>query len=298
MKKIVQLVLTMFLTSCGNQTSNIEVNDPTIKIEQEEVKYTLLDDSHLDEKDANDAVFDPINVMANDSSLKDKTFYWLGSSVTYGHESEGFSMSEYVSSLTGAKCFKDAESGTTLLCDNANIKSGEKSYTSRLTNSEIFDKETKIDGFICQISTNDSTPGNNSKRGVVSKDYENFDLKTTLGGVEYIISYVHKTWNCPIYFYSGAYFKDGKDKTKRESNNPPGSNYASLVSDVKQIAIKWNKKVDYQVRIIDLYNDVDFNNTASDSYYNWAMKDPIHPKKAGYLQWWSPYFVKALEKTN
>ena len=114
--------------------------------------------------------------------------------------------------------------------------------------------------------------------------------------MEYIISYVHKTWNCPIYFYSGAYFKDGKDKTKRENNNPPGSNYASLVSDVKQIAIKWNKKTDYQVRIIDLYHDVDFNNAASKSYYNWAMKDPIHPKKAGYLQWWSPYFVKALEK--
>jgi hypothetical protein len=76
MKKIVQLVLTMFLTSCGNQTSNIEVNDPTIKINKEEVKYALLDDFHLDEKDANDAAFDPINVMANNSSLKDKTFYW------------------------------------------------------------------------------------------------------------------------------------------------------------------------------------------------------------------------------
>jgi hypothetical protein len=56
MKKIVQLVLTMLLTSCGNQTSNIEVKDPTIKINKEEVKYTLLDDTHLDEKDANDEI--------------------------------------------------------------------------------------------------------------------------------------------------------------------------------------------------------------------------------------------------
>ena len=295
MKKIIVVLLTILLTSCGIQTPSKEVNDPTIRIKQEEVKYTLLDDAHLDEKDANDTAFNPINVMANDSSLKGKTFYWLGSSVTYGHESEGFSMCEYVSALSGAKCFKDAESGTTLLCDNANIKSGEKSYTSRLTNSEIFNKETKIDGFICQISTNDCTPGNNSKRGVISEDYENFDLKTTLGGVEYIISYVHKTWNCPIYFYSGAYFKDGKDQTKRESNNPPGSNYDSLVDDIKNIATKWNKIEGYQINIIDLYHDVDFNNTASESYYNWAMKDPIHPKKAGYLQWWSPYFVSALE---
>lgn len=31
---------------------------------------------------------------------------------------------------------------------------------------------------------------------------------------------------------------------------------------------------------------------------NIEVKDSIHPKKAGYLQWWSPYFVKALELFN
>lgn len=38
--------------------------------------------------------------------------------------------------------------------------------------------------------------------------------------------------------------------------------------------------------IIDLFNDGDFNKQASDKYYKWATSDPIHPKKAGYLEWW------------
>ncbi len=296
MKRIVFIALiAISLVGCHTNKKEININ-PVIAVNNKEVKYQLTTDDLLEEKDANDVSFDINNVEQSSSLLKDKTFYWLGSSVTYGHESEGNSMVEYVAALSGATCYKDAISGTTLLTDNSNVKSGEKSYTSRLTNSEIFDKNATIDGFICQISTNDCTPGNVSKKGIISEGYDSFDLKTTLGGVEYIISYVNKTWHCPIYFYSGAYFKDGKDMSKRENNNPPGSNYSALIKDVNDIAIKWIKN-DVDVKLIDLYNDEQFNATASNSYYNWAMKDPIHPKKAGYLQWWSPYIISALEKS-
>ena len=35
-----------------------------------------------------------------------------------------------------------------------------------------------------------------------------------------------------------------------------------------------------------------------ESNFKYRSQSSIHPKKAGYLQWWSPYFVKALEKSN
>ena len=46
-------------------------------------------------------------------------------------------------------------------------------------------------------------------------------------------------------------------------------------------------------RVIDLWNDADFNNITTDEY-DLYMADPIHPTKAGYLKWWAPYIEKAL----
>jgi len=50
----------------------------------------------------------------------------------------------------------------------------------------------------------------------------------------------------------------------------------------------------FEVGVIDLFNDEEFNAVASDAYYSWATSDAIHPKKAGYLQWWTPYFESYL----
>ncbi|MBP5242582.1 MAG: hypothetical protein J6Z36_02705 [Clostridia bacterium] len=119
-------------------------------------------------------------------------------------------------------------------------------------------------------------------------------MGTTLGGVEFIISYVTQTWHCPVYFYSGAYFGDGTNKANRQNNNPKGSEYGKLVAQVKEVCEKWNNYYDYHTGVIDLYGDEAFNAAASDGYYQWATSDPIHPKNAGYLQWWTPYFENYL----
>jgi len=289
--------------ACGNNNpvpSAFSSNQSIIHIGEPE--YTIPEDDEINlNDDPNGAEYAIDEVVEISSPLKGKTLYWLGSSVTYGSASNGVSMADYISKLTGSSFVKDAVSGTTIFSDGSSVNSGEKSYTSRLTNSQYFDKDAKVDAFICQISTNDCIANNLNKRGRITDDdtlnMEDFNLKTSLGGVEYIISYVTNTWDCPIYFYSGAYFSDGNNKTQRQNSNPKGSDYATFIGQVKQIADKWNEYMDYHVEVIDLFNDKGFNNQASDKYYSWATSDPIHPKKAGYLQWWSPFIQNQLEKS-
>ena len=45
--------------------------------------------------------------------------------------------------------------------------------------------------------------------------------------------------------------------------------------------------------MIDLWNDAAFN-TITDSQKKLYMADPIHPTKAGYLLWWTPYIEAEL----
>ncbi|MBQ2804513.1 MAG: SGNH/GDSL hydrolase family protein [Clostridia bacterium] len=244
----------------------------------------------------NDAKFLLDNVTPReDSPLKDKVIYWLGSSVTYGSASNGVSMADYLAKLTGCISKKDAVSGTTLFDDNKTADTGVNSYTRRLINSTVFDKNEKVDAFICQISTNDARNDRLDKRGKLTDenndDINSFNKATTIGAMEFIIAYVHETWGCPVYFYSGSYFGD---TGTRKSTNPTGTNYATLVQQTHQVVEKWNGFYGYRVGVIDLFNDEEFNTVVSDEYYKWATSDAIHPKHAGYLQWWTPYFEQFL----
>lgn len=262
-----------------------------------EIAYTV-DESLVGTTDANAEQFYTKNVERVESPLAGKTIYWLGSSVTYGASSGGESMADFLAAKTGCISKKEAVSGTTIFCDGKSSDTGEKSYTSRLKNSTVFDTNEKVDAFICQISTNDAWGNRKQNWGEITpadKLYqEDFDLTTTFGGIEFIIAYVTDTWNCPIYFYSGAEFFDkSASSSPRANSNPTGTDYGELVNKVLEIAEKWqNKNVD--VRVIDLFHDKEFNAAVSDEYYTWATSDPIHPRRAGYLQWWMPYFEQFL----
>lgn len=257
-------------------------------------EYTI-DMALTEEYQANDELFAVKNVVKKeDNPLAGKTFYWLGSSVTYGSASQTESMADYLAAMTGCISKKEAVSGTTLYDDGGTGDSGVKSYTRRLTTSTVFDPEEKIDAFICQISTNDARSNRLSKWGSMTDEtvfsQSSFNRATTLGGVEFIISYVIDTWNCPVYFYSGGYFGDDGI---RKGTNPKGSDYGRLVDEVIKICKKWSD-FGFEVGVIDLYHDAEFNAQATDEYYTWCMSDAIHPKRAGYLQWWTPYFENRL----
>ena len=206
-----------------------------------------------------------------DSPLKDKAFLWLGSSVTLGSASLNESMADFIAKKHDCTCIKKAVSGTTL----ATYK--DKSYVERL-NAYIDspDRAEYLDAVIVQLSTNDQYQPD--KFGVVTaddvRDPSVFDTETTFGAMEYIVATAKQTWDCPVLFYA----------------NPPTelSSYMDMVLGLYEIAAKWD------VVVIDMYMDLEFNNMPTEEQRELWMSDKIHPTKAGYRDWWLPKFEDAL----
>lgn len=223
--------------------------------------------------DGNDVFYSVENTnRLPDNVLTGKTFYFLGSSVTYGAGAHAEGMGDFISKRNGCVCLKEAVSSTTL----ADID--EKSYVARLENYiSGNDKTPQLDCFICQLSTNDRSRQDNF--GVVTpndvKDINAFDKTTTFGAIEYIIALCKKTWNCPVIFYTG---------TKFECDN-----YKAMIFALKQIAEKWD------IEVLDLFYDKEFNDISKETY-NLYMLDPVHPKRAGYREWWVPAFENCMKK--
>ena len=204
------------------------------------------------------------------SPVKGNTYFWLGSSVTYGAESEGETMAEFFAKKWSCTSVKEAVSGTTLStkAPNSYVERFEKYLNSP-------EKADHLDGFICQLSTNDTRYPDDL--GIIMPDFitgaDAFDVSTTFGAMEYILSKVKETWNCPVYFYTNPYY----------SNNA----YPQMVEGLMKIAAKWD------VTVIDLYHDEEFN-SISEAERALYMSDSIHPTKAGYREWWLPEFEAAL----
>ena len=183
------LLAATLIVGCGGQNQT-QKPDGTHRTPPA-VAYTVDESLPSTQSNANAEQFHAKNVKRVESPLAGKTVYWLGSSVTYGANSEGESMADFLAAKTGCICKKDAVSGTTIFCDNKTENTGAKSYTSRLINSTVFDKNEHVDAFICQISTNDAWGDRKSNWGEITPAdvfrLENFDLSTTLGGIEFII---------------------------------------------------------------------------------------------------------------
>lgn len=95
---------------------------------------------------------------------------FLGSSVTYGSTPPGVSFVDIIQEDYGAVCIKEAVSGTTLADINEN------SYVARL---KTVCKDTKLDLFVCQLSTNDAA--------------QKIPLKQVKEAICFILDYVEKT---------------------------------------------------------------------------------------------------------
>ena len=206
----------------------------------------------------NASIYDLDNVeVLEQSPLEGKNIAYLGSSVTYGSASNGISFVEYISKRNKCTYIKEAVSGTTLVDESSS------SYVSRL---KTIDKNAHIDIFVVQLSTNDATQ--NKALGTPADSSPN----TICGAINTIISYVKETYSCPVVFYTNAYYEN--------------DNYQKMVNVLK----------DFEgITIIDMYSDSFFNNI-SDEERELYMVDKIHPSKAGYLKWWTPYMEQILYK--
>ncbi len=202
-------------------------------------------------------------------SLEGKTFLFLGSSVTYGSANNGVSFVEYIAQNNNCTCRKYAVSGTTL------VNNGATSYVERLKGMERKEKNTPVDHFICQLSTNDASQ--NKPLGSVSQstDLNDFDTTTIIGAMEYIIAYVKEKWGCHVSFYTG---------TKYDS-----ALYQQMVDALYELKEKWG------IGIIDLWNDEEMNAVSKRDYSRY-MSDSIHPTGLGYSEWWTPKFEAFLKQ--
>ncbi|MBR3645866.1 MAG: SGNH/GDSL hydrolase family protein [Lachnospiraceae bacterium] len=221
----------------------------------------------------------PVAIGYNGGVVKDETtdetdpvsgkkIAWLGSSVTYGYGSGGYSMADEISRLhKNTTCYKYAISGTTLVNETGT------SYVARMMND--MNPNEKFDMIIVQLSTNDAST--NKALGSVGESFDinSFDDKTICGAIETILAYVKETWNCPVVFYTGTKYDN--------------ANYANMVQALYSISSKWN------IDIIDLWGDDDMSSVRGTSLYNTYMKDPIHPTKDGYVKWWTPKFDEYLK---
>ncbi len=230
-----------------------------------------LNGFYASEEDAEMIAKDQLNTLASSATVyaayeEAPLYYFLGSSVTYGHANNGSSFVNEIANMLNCTCVKEAISGTTL------ANNGAGSYVARMLNN--LDKNAKVERLIVQLSTNDATQ--NQPRGTVSatKNIEEIDDTTTIGAMEFIIAYAKKTWDCEVTFYTNPYYDN--------------ANYKSLVEDLYKVQAKWG------VGVLDFYNyrDMDALDQATLSSY---MADAIHPNAAGY-HWMGEVFSEYLAK--
>jgi len=136
----------------------------------------------------------------------------------------------------------------------------ETSYVSRL---KKWDASTPVDVFVCQLSTNDA------------KDSLEIPLHEISNAIESIVRYVKATWDCPIVFYTGTKYDNVK--------------YLTMIELLKTL------RKAYGFAILDLWHDIDMLCVDPEDY-NRYMQDPIHPRLAGYRDWWLPKFIDFFEK--
>ncbi len=198
--------------------------------------------------------------------LSGLTIGWLGSSVTYGMMSGGYSMANAIEDgHVGNTSLNYSISGTTLVNNN------ELSYVAR---EKLIDPEQHFDLFIIQLSTNDAT--NNMPLGEIasSKDQAEFDDATIAGAMETVISYAQTTWDCPVMFYTGTWYDNDL--------------YQQMTELLPALEDKWG------IGVIDLWNNQEMKAVIGTEQYASYMADDIHPTYAGYTEWWTPVFEQSI----
>ncbi|AQM42074.1 lysophospholipase [Staphylococcus cohnii] len=200
-----------------------------------------------------------------EDGLADKNILFLGSSITYGAASHGISFVEFLNIESHMNTTKEALSGTSLAGTEKN------SYVQRIKKEKL--SKNKFDLLICQLSTNDGRL--NKSVGEIKKEYDHnaFDVETTIGAMEYIISYAKLTWDTPILFYTCIRKADPY--------------YEFLVYNLYKLKEKWD------IEILDVWGNQWANEQIK--YDNTLFADDAHPTLKGYRYIYTPLFKEKIK---
>lgn len=206
-------------------------------------------------------------------TLNGKTLVFLGSSVTYGSASDGYSFVDELQRLyPESVCVKEAVSGTNLCTGDGN------SYVERFDSSTKISELEKVDYVMIQLSTNDAT--NNKPLGTFlqSEHPNDFRKNQITGAIQYLVSSAKERWEgCTVAFYTNPKYSN--------------ANYKRMVDRLIDIKAQW--EIDFE--ILDLYNDESVSAIIDDkAQYDKYMKDSIHPNRDGYVEWWTPIFEEFI----
>lgn len=186
--------------------------------------------------------------------LKDKTVFFLGSSVTRGHggNTDGTSFADDVAALTGMKSVKEAVSGTTL------VNNSDDSYIARLTK---LDFAQQPDAMILQLSTNDFNAG--------------YDDESIAQAIQIIADTLYeRAPNCKLFLYTCPL-------------KPVQPYYGRYKAFVERVNGEFKDECGFTV--IDLFN---LNFIDPDGAYMQA--DGLHPTREGYASLFTPATVQSL----
>ncbi len=195
------------------------------------------------------------------------TIFWLGSSVTYGAQAAGhYSMVDAIRDRhEGLICEKYAVCGTTL------ANTSEDSYVARLRQIPA---SRRPDLLVVQLSTNDAVQGKTLGQVCEGRDLSQMDETTVAGGIEAILVCAQERFHCPVVFYTGTWFD------------------CELYEKMTEILLEIQKK--WGIGVIDLFHDPLMCGVIGTAQYERYMHDPIHPRRAGYTEWWTPVIDRYL----
>ncbi len=206
-------------------------------------------------------IYYPSKLPSGDlSSLKEKRIGFLGSSVTYGWASNGYSFVDALEEKAKIIAVKEAVSGTTLVNEDSS------SYVARL---KKMDFSHPFDAFLIQLSTNDA-----SKQKTLGEERKEppYDDLTICGAIQTMVAFLKDKGNFPICFYSNPYYEN--------------CFYQKMVNFMNHFA-----SIQKEIHFFNLYEDLPFNEEGKEKGILY-MADSIHPTKEGYLEWWTPIFEK------
>ena len=220
--------------------------------------------------------------VLEDSPLQGMKALGVGSSVLAGTASKGVGPGEYFCALNGMEYTKECAVGTSVTSTTRPTLDGLGTYLPRMMQHTA---EEDFDMVFIQLGTNDCADwvvvGESGED--TSLNLEDYDEYTYCGAMQSMIAYAINTWgeDVGIFIFSNTTFED-KNVEK----------YDQMVDYTQDICTKW-ENAGYNVHLIDMWNNAELNDVPSDLVELYGAGE-IHPRQAGYLIWWMPFWNEVI----